>query len=63
MRSIARRDVHFNFDNQKWLLLPEDRIIDRFCEESLGTYGGGRNIGIAIRKKFPEFPVRLLILS
>ena len=51
--------MHFNFDNKKWLLLPEDRIINQFCEESLGTYRRGKNIGFTIREKFPEFPVCL----
>lgn len=59
MPSIARCDIHVNFDHKMWLLMPEPEIIDAFIK-ALGTFA---NIEVADREKFPEFSVRLLILS
>jgi len=54
--SIARQDIHGLFDQHKWLLLPEDDIIDTFYD-SINSVGGE---GHARRGSFPELPVRLL---
>jgi hypothetical protein len=56
--SIARSDIHFTFDQKRWLLMPEDRILDTFCK-SMGAIGKG-NIEIAIRETFPKFTVCIL---
>ena len=49
--------MHYNIDKKNWLLIPEPEIIDAFIN-ALGTFA---NIDVAVREKFPVFPVRLLI--
>ena len=51
--SIAREDFHTLFDRGKWLLLPEDRILDVFLGSLSTSLVTGRLY--ADRKKFPTF--------
>jgi hypothetical protein len=54
--SIAEANFHAAFDNGRWLLVPEDHIIEKF-HKTLDKYG------FANRKDFPSLPVRRLIMN
>jgi hypothetical protein len=55
---IADVQLHAQFDDQAWLLMPEDDIVDKFYE-SLSFLGATRGI----REKFPDYSVCLLIMT
>jgi hypothetical protein len=56
---IASKDLHGYFDGQAWLLMPEDDIVDKFYESLETSMGATR----AIREKFPDYSVCLLIMT
>lgn len=53
--SIANPLYHLLFDQQGWLLMPEDCILEKY-RASLEIFAG---ISIARRERFHDFPVRL----
>ena len=50
--------LHQFFDQNQWLLLPEDCVVKKY-RESLSTVG---DLFYALRDHLPDFPICLLIM-
>lgn len=59
MRRTADAGWHNSFDQQNWLLLPEDNIIDLFHN----ALGHKVETFFVKREQFPDIPVCLLLFT
>jgi hypothetical protein len=57
--SIAKSDFHGLFDKGKWLLLPEERILDEYLN-TLVSLGAELKLN---RKNFPNINVCFFIMT